>query len=187
MFEPKTSEAKTTLITGGARRIGNAVAQLLHRNGHNVMIHFRHSSTEATALRDTLNNLRPNSCQLVQADLSDSDSYQQVITATLTAFGQLDALINNASSFYPTPLDNIDEQQWTDLFASNLKAPLFLSQQAAPHLQKSQGCIVNIIDIYANRPLAEHPIYCSANVGLQMLTISLARDLARNTLSLIHI
>lgn len=169
---------KTTLITGGARRIGKTIAMQLHERGHQLMIHYRSSADAAKALKQQLNEIRENSCEIVQADLSEIDSFEKISQQTIHAFGKLDVLINNASTFYPTPLAKVDEAQWDDLMASNLKAPLFLSKQLLPHLTKQNGCIINIIDIYANRPLTEHPIYCAAKAGLQMLTKSMARDLA---------
>lgn len=171
---------KTTLITGGARRIGRTIAMKLHARGHNIMIHYRSSSNEAETLKSELNRIRKNSCDIICADLSDNKSFQHIERETLKTFAAIDTLINNASAFYPTPLADINEPQWDDLMVSNLKAPLFLAKQLTPSLQKQQGCIINILDIYAERPLADHPIYCATKAGLQMLTKSLARDLAPN-------
>jgi len=169
--------SKVAIITGGARRIGAVIAKTLHKSGYAIVIHYRNSATDAEKLMQELNNQRQNSCQIIQGDLDDSQTYSDIINTAMNNFGRIDALINNASSFYPTPIAEITETQWHDLMASNLKAPLFLSKHAAPELSKHLGCIINIIDIYAQRPLADHPIYCSAKAGLQMLTKSLARDL----------
>ena len=174
------NDSKTTLITGGAKRIGRTVAKHLHERNHNIMIHYRSSTQDAQQLKHELNSLRANSCEIVQADLSDINSFESINNHAMKTFGRLDVLINNASSFYPTPLAQVDETKWDDLMASNLKAPLFLTKQLLPQLQKNGGCILNIIDVYAERPLAHHPIYCSAKAGLKMLTKSLARDLAPN-------
>jgi len=169
---------KTAIITGGAKRIGAEIAKTLHSSGFNILMHYRHSANEANTVCSELNAIRPNSCSLVQAELNDMNAYTRIAEKALSEFGQIDALINNASSFYPTPIDSITEDQWNELLASNLKAPLFLSKEVIPELRKTQGNIINILDIYATRPLAEHPIYCAAKAGLQMLTKSLARDLA---------
>ena len=172
------NDSKTILITGGARRIGKTIAANLHQRGHNIMIHYRSSAPEAQQLKRELNDIRANSCDIVQCDLSDINSFEHINEAVISTFGKLDVLINNASAFYPTPLASVDEAQWDDLMASNLKAPLFLANKLLPQLKKHNGCIINIIDIYAERPLADHAIYCAAKAGLQMLTKSLARDLA---------
>ena len=168
---------KVAIITGGARRIGEEIARTLHTANFDILIHYRNSSDAATTLCAEFNSLRDNSCASVQGELDEFATYTNIITTAIFQFGRIDALINNASSFYPTPIKQATQEQWQELMASNLKAPLFLSQQAIPELEKNNGNIINIIDIYANRPLAEHPIYCSAKAGLQMLTKSLARDL----------
>jgi pteridine reductase len=173
----KTSN-KVALITGGARRIGSYIAKTLHHAGYDIMIHYRNSEEEAHQLCTKLNVLRANSCARVDGDLADSNSYERIIQATIDTYGKLDALINNASTFYPTDIESITEEQWQEIISSNLKAPAFLCKYATPELRISHGSIINIIDIYAERPLADHPIYCSAKAGLQMLTKSLARDLA---------
>jgi len=169
---------KTALITGAAKRVGKQMAETLHNAGINVMVHYRGSEAAAEELKTKLNKIRPNSCEIVQGDLSKNDSYSHIVTTTIKHFSRLDILINNASSFYPTPIEDVNEEQWDDLMASNLKAPIFLTKYAVPHLEMTQGCIINIVDIYADRPLAHHPIYLSAKAGLKMLTKSLARDLA---------
>ena len=172
------TNSKVAVITGGAKRIGAEIAKTLHSSEFNILLHYRRSADEAKKLCSELNAFRSNSCSLVQGELNDAKSYTQIIDKAVEEFGQIDALINNASSFYPTPIESITEEQWQELMASNLKAPLFLSQKAIPELRKTQGSIINIIDIYAERPLADHPIYCAAKAGLQMLTKSLARDLS---------
>ena len=173
-----SKETSTVLITGGARRIGNQIAKTLHSSGHNIMVHYRSSSGEADELVRELNELRSDSAGSVQGDLLDIDTIPLVINKTVDTFGSLDVLINNASTFYPTPIELINEEFWNDLIGSNLKAPMFLVKSAKPHLTKSKGCIINIVDVYARKPLSDHPIYCSAKAGLEMLTKSLARDLA---------
>ena len=172
-----TQTNKVAIITGGARRIGAEIAHTLHTADFDILIHYRNSNEAAQYLCDELNSVRKNSCISVQGELDEFSTYPKIIETAMAQFGRIDALINNASSFYPTPINEATQEQWQELMASNLKAPLFLSQQAIPELEKNHGNIINIIDIYANRPLADHPIYCSAKAGLQMLTKSLARDL----------
>ena len=168
---------KIVLLTGGARRIGAAIARTLHRAGMNLALHYRSSGEEAAALRDELNRRRADSVILLQADLRDTASLPALVEQTIARWGRLDALINNASSFYPTPLGRTTEADWDDLLASNLKAPFFLSQAAAPPLRAMEGSIINLVDIYAQRPLENHPVYCAAKAGLAMLTRSLAWEL----------
>ena len=169
---------KVALITGAARRIGAAITSCLHKNGMNVAIHFRESADEAAALAQDLNALRPDSAATFGADLVDTAALDDLITRVVTWHGQLDALVNNASNFYPTPPGEITAAQWDDLVGTNLKAPLFLSQAALPELRKTQGTIINIVDIHAQRPLRNHTVYGPAKAGLAMLTRSLAMDLA---------
>ena len=168
---------KVALVTGAARRIGATTVKMLHQHGATVVVHYRNSKTDAEQLCDDLNKIRPNSCFIQQAELAEVDSLAKMVDAVIKQAGRLDILINNASSFFPTKVGEITEDHWDNLFASNLKAPLFLSQAAAPHLIKRQGCIVNMVDIHAERPLAEHPVYCAAKAGLLMLTKSLAKEL----------
>lgn len=172
------SKTPTILITGGARRIGRQLAETLHSQPANILLHYRHSSRDAEQLQQTLNQRRADSCTLVQADLAEASSYRKLVQASLDRFGRLDAVINNASSFYPTPLQSVNEEDWQTLMTSNLKAPLFIAKHAAQELRRHNGAIVNLVDIYAERPLADHPIYCAAKAGLRALTLSLARDLA---------
>ena len=173
-----TLSGKVALITGAAHRVGAAIARALHHNGMNIVIHYRRSRTAAEKLQGELQAERPDSVQLIQGDLHDTPNLSGLVHASYHWQGRLDALINNASSFYPTPLDNIGEAQWDDVLGSNLKAPFFLAQAAMPYLSQEQGCIVNIVDIHAERPLKGYPIYSIAKAGLTMLTKSLARELA---------
>ncbi len=169
---------KVVLITGGAKRVGAASARLLHEAGANLMIHYRSSATEARALQDELTAIRPDSVALIQADLLDIGGLPALVHQTVATFGGLDVLLNNASSFYPTPVGSISEKDWIDLMGSNLKAPMFLSQAAAPELKKRRGCIINITDIHAERPMKSYVVYSVAKAGLVGLTKSLARELA---------
>jgi pteridine reductase len=166
------------LITGAAKRIGAEAARHLHRHGFSLVIHHRNSGNEAQQLALELNTLRENSAHVLQADLAEFDRLPELIAHTIGRFGQLDVLVNNASSFFPTPIGGVTPHQWQDLFASNAWAPFFLSQAAAPHLKASKGCIINMIDIYAERPAAQHTVYCMAKAALQTMTLSLAKELA---------
>lgn len=164
-------------MTGAARRIGATVARALHREGATVVLHYKASAVEAKALQAELNALRADSCFLLQADLLATEQFPNLISRLVEQTGRLDVLINNASSFYPTPLGSIQEQQWEDLIGTNLKAPLFLSQAALPYLRQSHGTIINIADVHGLRPLPEFSVYCTAKAGLIMLTQVLAREL----------
>lgn len=170
-------QGKVVLISGGAKRVGAAICRRLHGEGANLMIHYRSSAAEAEALRDELNSLRPDSAALVQADLHDVERLPELVAATVERYGRLDVLINNASSFYPTAVGEIKEKDWHDLLGTNLKAPLFLSQAAADSLRHSHGCIVNIADIHAERPMKSYLVYSIAKAGLVALTKSLAHEL----------
>jgi len=165
------------LITGAAKRLGAAIARAAHGQGANIAIHYRASRAQADELCAQLNAVRAKSAVAIQADLLDTTTHPRLIQATLAAFGRLDVLINNASTFYATPLGAITEEQWKDLMGTNLKAPLFLSQAATPALQTAHGLILNLVDIHAQRPLPDHAVYCIAKAGLAMLTKSLAREL----------
>ena len=169
---------KVVLVTGAARRIGAAIVTRLHENGARVAIHYRDSANEARNLAIRLNEQRADSAGAFQADLLDPEQDSRLISAVTNWAGRLDCLVNNASSFYPTPVGSITEDHWEDLIGSNLKAPLFLSQAAVPQLQKHTGVIINIVDIHAQRPLRNHAVYGPAKAGLAMLTRSLAKDLA---------
>lgn len=166
------------LVTGGAQRIGRAICDTLHDRGFRILIHYRRSADAATKLAEELNNKRTNSAATLCADFAAPDGISSLAHAASAHFGRIDTLINNASDFYPTPVGTISEADFDALFASNLKAPLFLSQALAPTLKASGGCIVNMVDIYAQRPLHDHTVYCCAKAGLQMLTQSLAQALA---------
>jgi pteridine reductase len=176
--EPESLQGKCALVTGAARRIGAAIAELLHSHGANVAIHYRGSEADALELSDKLNARRTDSASIFRADLARSGEPASLLDAAVAWSGRLDILVNNASSFYPTPIGSITEEDWSDLVDTNLKAPLFLSQAAVPHLRSSRGAIVNIIDIHAQRPLRDHAVYGSAKAGLAMLTRSMAKDLA---------
>ena len=178
MTSPNNLNGKVALITGAARRIGAAIATTLHRNGANIAVHYRKSSVDAEALAERLNTERPNSAALFQADLNDIEALPSLVENVLAWHGTLDVLVNNASSFYPTPPGEITQAHWDDLVGSNLKAPLFLSQAALPALREAGGAIINLIDVHAQRPLRNHAVYGSAKAGLAMLTRSLAKDLA---------
>ncbi len=168
---------RVVLITGAARRLGAAMAHGFHAAGANVAIHYHRSADEAGQLRDEFNTIRKDSAIAIGGDLLDVGRLPAIVDSTLAAFGRLDVLINNASTFYPTPLGSISPVQWDDLIGTNLKAPLFLAQAAAPWLRRSQGLILNMVDIHAQRPLPDHMVYSTAKAGLAMLTRSLAREL----------
>lgn len=170
--------AKVALITGAARRIGAAIARRLHADGYALALHYRHSQAEMDALLAELNGVRAGSAISLQADLAAFDRLPELVAKAVGHFGRLDALVNNASGFYPTPIGTATPAQWDDLFASNARAPFFLSQAAAPHLRAARGGIVNLADIHAEKPLANHAIYGMAKAALLMLTKSLAKDLA---------
>jgi len=171
------SENKVALITGGSHRIGAATARALHTAGMNIVIHYLSSRETAKKLQEELNTQRENSVVLVQADLLSEKALPALVNEAHKAWGRLDVLVNNASTFYRTPVGNASLTQWDDLFGTNGKAPFFLSQAAAPFLKKSEGCIINMIDIHAERPLKEHTLYCMAKASLAMMTKSLAREL----------
>lgn len=170
-------KGKVALVTGSARRIGEVTVRALHSEGATLVVHYRNSSDAAKKLADELNDLRCDSCFLVQAELSDISQLTKMVDETLLQAGRLDILINNASSFFPTPIGEITEASWDNLLGSNLKAPLFLSQAATPELIKNKGCIVNMVDIHGIRPLSNHSVYSAAKAGLLMLTQSLAKEL----------
>ena len=169
---------RVVLLTGGARRLGAVIARRLHQRGLSLVLHYRSSKEDAMALQTELEVLRPHSVALVQADILAPEAPAWLVERAIERFGRLDFLVNNASSFYETPFKSATAQDWTDLMGTNVRAPFFLSQQAAPHLVHAQGAIVNIVDIHAERPLKGYPIYSIAKAGLAMLTKSLARELA---------
>ena len=174
----QTLLGKAILITGAARRVGAEITRTLHAAGANVAIHYRGSADDANTLATELNAQRAGSAITLQADLLDTARLPTLVEGTLKAFGRLDVLVNNASTFYATPVGTITEKQWDDLLGTNLKAPLFLSQAAAPALAASEGLILNIVDIHGLRPLKGFPVYSPAKAGLVMLTHALARELS---------
>lgn len=176
--DKKTLDGKWALITGAGKRIGACIARTLHEAGAGIAIHYRGSEAPAEKLANELNLIRTGSALTVKADLCDTANLGTVMSGIIEQTGRLDILVNNASSFYPTPLGSVTEQQWEDLIGTNLKAPLFLSQAAEQYLRDSGGVIINIVDIHAARPLRHHAVYGPAKAGLAMLTRSLARDLA---------
>jgi pteridine reductase len=178
MTESPPLAGKWALVTGAGRRVGAAIASTLHGQGAGVAIHYRESAGAATELAAALNRARPGSALAIQADLHDTGKLGTLVESVVRHSGRLDILVNNASSFYPTPLSGINEEQWSDLLGTNLKAPLFLAQAALPHLKATRGVIVNIVDIHAIRPLKDHTMYGAAKAGLAFLTRALARDLA---------
>ncbi len=171
-------EAPVALITGAGRRIGAAIARHLHAHGYRLLLHYRQSAEECLALAEELNGQRPDTALCLQADLANDEALATFADATLTAFGRLDVLINNASSFYPTPIGQATLAQWDDLMSSNAKAPFFLSQALKDVLKQQRGAIINIADIHARQPLREYTIYCMAKAANVMLTQSLAKELA---------
>ncbi len=176
---PQSDNARpVALITGTAKRVGAVIARRLHAAGYDLVLHHRRSQAEAAALASDLESLRPGSVLVVQTDLAEFDRLPELVAKTIGRFGRLDALVNNASAFYPTPIGSVLPSQWDELFASNARAPFFLAQAATPHLRNSQGAIVNLLDIYAERPLKNHTLYCMAKAALAMMTLSLARELA---------
>lgn len=177
--EHQTVDAdRVALVTGGARRIGQCICRTLHAAGFRVLIHYRSSAGEAELLAEELNRSRPDSASMVSGDLAESGVPETIASRALAAFGRIDLLVNNASSFYPTPVGTITEADWDNLTGSNLKGPLFLTQALGDELKTRNGSIINIVDIHSERPMAEHTVYCVAKAGLAMLTRSLARELA---------
>jgi pteridine reductase len=166
------------LVTGAARRLGAAIARRLHAEGHDLALHYRESGVEMATLAAELEGARSGSTLTLQADLSDFDSLPELVARTIGRFGRMDALVNNASGFTPTPLGGATPAQWDALFAANARAPFFLSQAAAPHLGATRGAIVNLGDIYADRPLRDHAVYCMSKAALVMATRALALELA---------
>ncbi|MGB4248182.1 MAG: pteridine reductase [Pseudohongiellaceae bacterium] len=166
------------MITGAARRIGAAIAELFHERGYNVIIHYHRSSADANALQNSLNAKRLGSASCLQADLCDSAAVVQLAQQALAWQGRIDVLINNASSFYPTPLGSTTVAQWNDLLGSNLQGAFFLSQELAQTLRETHGCIINMTDMHADAGLRNYPVYSIAKAGVKMMTKALARELA---------
>jgi pteridine reductase len=174
---PTALKGKSALVTGAARRLGAAIARALHAAGANVVLHYRSSADDALALERELNAARADSAVLADCDLLEAARLPSLVETAVDAFGSLDVLVNNASTFYPTPVGDITAIDWDDLIGTNLKAPLFLAQAAAPLLKQTHGLIVNLADIHGIRPLRRYPVYSIAKAGLIMLTRSLAREL----------
>lgn len=172
------NNAPVVLITGSAKRLGCAMLRRLHHQGYRVIIHCHRSIDDAQQLAGDFNQQRAHSAAVIAGDLTQNDTLQRLATEALQCFGRLDVLINNASAFYPTAIGQASFDDWEQLMGSNAKAPFFLSQALAPALSQQNGCIINMVDIHAERPLQEHPIYCMAKSALLMLTKSLARELA---------
>ncbi len=172
------SDSPVVLVTGGARRIGAQISKQFHLRGFKVIIHYNSSADEANQLVESLNVIRPDSASLLQASLTDQDEVQHLARQSLEQFGRVDVLINNASSFYPTPVEQVSQENWDDLMGSNLRAAFFLSCTLAPELAERQGAIVNIVDAMVDRSLPDHPIYSIAKAGLKSMTKSLALELA---------
>jgi pteridine reductase len=170
--------AKVMLVTGGAKRIGAATVQYFHQLGWNIVLHYQQSEQQAIALSNELNAGRADSVKLVQGSLSSIKDTEVVAQKAIEAFGKLDALINNASAFYPTPIGTISENDWFNLVGSNMQAPLFLAQYCHATLQQNKGVIINMVDIHASHPLRSHTLYCMAKSALVTMTKSLAQELA---------
>jgi len=168
---------RVALVTGGSDRIGAETVRTLHGAGLDVVIHYFRSAAKAEALAETLNEQRPQSAVTVQGDLLDGEVYRKLVDGAADAFGRLDALINNASTFYPTPVEEASRSQWKDLMGTNARAPFFLAQAAAPLLREHKGCIVNLVDIHALRPKREYPLYSMAKAANAMMVKALAREL----------
>ena len=177
MDNPGSLSGRVALVTGGAQRVGAEIVRTLHGAGARVVIHYNRSQPQAESLAAQLNATRDGSALAVRADLLEVARLGELVEAATRAFGRLDVLVNNASTFYPTPVGEITEAHWDDLLGSNLKAPLFLSQAAATALRLSRGLILNIVDIHGMRPLRRYPVSGVAKAGLIMLTRSLAREL----------
>jgi pteridine reductase len=169
---------KVVLVTGSSQRVGAEIVRHLHQLGWTVLIHYRHSQQAALQLANTLNQQRANSAYVLCADLDDVTQIQHIVKTIFQTTQRLDALVNNASSFYPSPLGAVNEIMWHDLMSSNAKAPFFLSQACVPLLKKTQGCIVNIVDIHAQRPFKNYTVYCMAKAALHTMTYALAKELA---------
>lgn len=169
---------KVALVTGAAKRIGKNTAVTLHEAGYRVIIHCNNSTKEASELCNELNDIAPDSAAFVTADLTVTEEVNKLAVKAKSTFGRIDVLVNNASSFYPTEVSTVNEAVWDDLFGTNLKAPFFLIQGLLSALEETNGCVINMVDIHADRPLKSYPIYCMAKAGLVMLTKSLSRELA---------
>lgn len=169
---------KVALVTGSAKRVGASLVRALHAKGFRIIVHYRSAAAEAQALVDELNSLRTDSAKACCADFMQSDEVEKLARESVACFGRVDLLVHNASSFFPTPLAEATEAQWDELITSNAKAPYFLSKALATELAQRKGCIINLVDIYAERPMRNHSIYCMAKSALRSMTLSLARELA---------
>ncbi|MGY8813496.1 MAG: pteridine reductase [Gammaproteobacteria bacterium] len=176
-YHTQAMNSKTVLITGAAKRIGANIARFLHGHGMNIIIHYNTSEIAANQLKYTLNNIRSDSAYLLQGDLLDIDSYSALTTVALNFTGRLDVLINNASLFYPTPIEETTQKQWNELVGTNMMAPFFLAQSFQNQLNRVNGCIINITDIYGEQPLKKHAVYSAAKAGLIMLTRAMAVEM----------
>jgi len=176
--DSKPLKGKTALVTGSAARLGAASVRHLHAAGAHVIIHYRNSSDRARALQAELLRAEPDSASLIQGDLLDIPAIPSLVERALQATGRLDILVNNASNYYPTPMDKVSIEQWDDLFGVNAKAPFFLAKSAAPGLRETAGCIINMVDIHAERPNKDYPVYSMAKAANAMMVQSLARELA---------
>ena len=174
------SSSRVALVTGSAKRIGAEVVRRLHTEGLRVILHYNGSQSAADAIANELNAIRKDSVVTIQFNLLDISRLDTFAKQVVDTWGRIDVLVNNASTFYPTPIDDISLDNWNDLIGVNLQAPLFLSKAIAPSLTKQKGCIINIVDIHSDRPLKGYTVYCIAKAGLGMLTKSLARELAPN-------
>lgn len=172
------ADSKVALVTGSAKRLGREIILSLHQAGYRVIVHCRQSTAEAEQLCRHLNQQKRDSACWLSADLNDDQALAEFVLKVPACFGRLDILVNNASSFYPTPVGTATLHQWDDLFGSNVKAPFFLTQALAAELAKRNGCVINMVDIHADKPLAQHAVYCMAKAALVMMTKSLARELA---------
>ncbi len=172
------ADTKVALVTGGAQRIGAQLCRVLHEAGYDIAVHYRSSADAASVLAAELNGLRDGSVTCFQAALGDRSAGEELAAEVIDRFGRVDLLVNNASTFYPTPIGSVGEEDWDTIIGSNLKGPFFLSQALAENLKKNRGNIINMIDIHGERPLADHSLYSTAKAGLAMLTKSLARELA---------
>ena len=172
------STSKVALVTGAAKRIGAEIALVLHRAGFNIVLHYNTSVKEAEILCNSMNRERQNSASIVHADLSVFSMIAPLVQQAAQRWGYLDVLVNNASRFYPSTIEQVTEKMWNDLFDSNLKSLFFLSQAAVPFLKARRGCIINLTDIHGERPLRDYSLYCMTKAGVIMLTKSLAKELA---------
>lgn len=173
-----TPDYPVALITGAARRVGASIARQLHNDGYALALHYRSSAREAEELAEALRNAGGPPCDTFAGDLADPATPGRLVSAVSNRFGRVDLLVNNASSFYPTPVGDVSQAAWDDLFSSNARGPFFLTQALLPELERTRGCVVNIVDIHGATPMKNHPVYCMAKAALAMMTKALAKDLA---------